>query len=87
MLDINLIFIINGEDVLVPTSLLAPMRAVRIRALQMSHNTGRSPIDWEIRDERGRLLDPNRTVNSYGFVPHERFFLTLGVGIGGALAA
>jgi hypothetical protein len=86
MLEIQLIFIVNGEDVSVTTSLLAPMSAVRAAALLKSHNTGRTLSEWEIRDERGAYLDPKRTVNSYGFEPNTRFFLTLKVGLGGALA-
>jgi hypothetical protein len=87
MLEIDLIFIVNGEDVLVTTSLLAPMDAARNEALLKSHNTGRPLKEWEIRNERGALVDPTRTVNSHGLKPNSRFFLTLPVGLGGALAA
>lgn len=87
MLETQLIFIINGEDVCVTTSLLAPLCAVRDRALAQSHNTGRPPHEWETRDERGAFVDTTKTVNALGLEPNERFFLTLPVGIGGALAA
>lgn len=87
MLKIPLIFIINGEDVLIETSLLAPLGAVRAEVLTKSHNTGRHQAEWEIRDERGAWLDPTRTVNQSGFEPNTRMFLTLKIGSGGALAA
>ena len=87
MLEMQLIFIVNGEDVPVTTSLLAPLSAVCARALQLSHNTGRPLHEWEIRNERGALIDATKTVNALGLEPNTRFFLTLPVGLGGALAA
>lgn len=87
MLETQLIVIINGEDVHVATSLLAPLTAVCTQALIQSCNTGRAPCDWELRNERGAYVDAAMTVNAAGFGNNERLFLTLPVGIGGALAA
>ena len=82
-LQTRLIFIVNGEDVPVAISILAPLAAARQQALCLSHNTGRLFDEWEIRDERGAWLDPKPTINNYGFEPNTRFFLTLPVGGGG----
>jgi hypothetical protein len=84
LLRLPLIFIVNGEDVAVDISVLATLSAARSKALAASYNTGRDPTDWEVRDESGLFIDTARTVNSLGLEKHNRLFLTLGVGWGGA---
>lgn len=87
MLDTQLIFIVNGEDVAVTISVLAPLSAARLQALLVSHNHGRPPSEWEVRDEFGYLIDSTKSVNRLGLMPNTRLFLTLRAGWGGALAA
>ena len=79
----KLVFIINGEDIPVDCTEWLTLKIVREWAVVDSHNTGRPAEEWELRDERGVRLDPNRTVGSYSFRDRDRLFLTLQVGIGG----
>jgi hypothetical protein len=55
----------------------------RAEALQVSHNTGRPPEEWEIRNEQGIMLDPGRSAASYQLGNGAHLFLTLQVGWGG----
>ena len=80
---ITIIFIVNGEDVPVDASVHAPLLAARNKALADSHNTGRPPEEWEVRDERGVLLPPEQKVETFNFPDRVRLFLTLRVGAGG----
>ena len=80
---LTIVFIVNGEDVPVEASVHAPLLAARNKALADSHNTGRPPEEWEIRDERGELLPPDRKVEAFNFADRVRLFLTLRVGAGG----
>ena len=79
-----LIFIVNGEDVEVSTDSEASLEWIRDKALRLSHNTGRPPGDWEVRDLDGQLIeDLSKTVSELGLISGARFFLTLRVGAGG----
>lgn len=81
---IDLVFVVNGEDVdLDKLNVHEPLHAARNKALAESHNTGRSPDEWEIRTEAGVLLDPNSKIESLGLKPGTKLFLSLGVGAGG----
>lgn len=80
---VSITFIVNGEDVLVDANPASPLHALRNKALAMSKNTGRPPDEWEIRDQRGILLSPEQSVESFHFSDGVRLFLTLRVGAGG----
>jgi len=58
---LRIVFIINGENV--PVEGVAagqPLSMGRQKALAGSHNTGRPPEEWEIRDEAGRHMKRSR---------------------------
>jgi len=80
---IILIFIVNGEDVPVEANETSPIDTAKDKALAVSHNTGRPPNEWEIRNERGALLDPNTPVSDLDLINGSHLFLTLQVGFGG----
>lgn len=80
----SLIFVVNGfEIVLDHLNVNEPLHAAMTKALAESKNTGRPPADWQIKDERGNPLDPDRRLESYAFRPGTKLFLSLGVGAGG----
>jgi hypothetical protein len=80
----TLIFVVNGlEVVLDQLNVSNPLHAAREKALAQSKNTARPPADWQIKDENGNTLDPTRRIESYGFPPGTKLFLSLGVGAGG----
>lgn len=80
----TLIFVVNGAEVLLDhLNVKEPLHATRNQALAKSNNTGRPPSDWQIKDERGNTLDPDRRIESYAFPPGTKLYLSLGVGAGG----
>jgi len=79
----QIVFIIHGEDVPIDYVGWMSLGTARLLAVTESHNTGRPPEEWELRDERGVRLDPNRKVGSCGFRDRERLFLSLEIGVGG----
>jgi hypothetical protein len=82
--EITLIFIINGADFPVQTNVNAPLKQAVARALADSHNTGRPPSEWQVRDAAGVLLEVERKIADYNFQDGTRLFLSLGVGAGGS---
>jgi Protein of Unknown function (DUF2604) len=82
---ITLIFIINGENFSVDANVNAPLKEAVARALAESHNTGRPPEEWEVRDSSGVLLEINRSPKDLGLKDNARLFLSVRVGAGGAL--
>jgi hypothetical protein len=80
----TLIFVVNGlEVVLDHLNVSNPLHAARDKALAQSNNTARPAADWQIKDEGGNTLDPSRRIESYGFKPGTKLFLSLAVGAGG----
>lgn len=77
-----LLFIVNGEDVIVRLPEPVSLARTRNEALVKSRNTGRPSEEWEIRRETGRAIDPNLMTDELR--PGERLFLSLRVGFGGA---
>ena len=80
---LEIVFIVNGETVPVPANMHEPLRAAMQKALEESHNTGRPPADWEIRDAQGTFLDRDRKLGDYQFPTGVRLFLNLQVAAGG----
>jgi hypothetical protein len=85
--NITLTFIINGENFSVETNVNAPMLSAVQRALAESHNTGRDPAEWELRDSNGVLLEVHRTPKELGLANNARLFLSLRVGAGGTTSS
>lgn len=80
---ITLIFIINGVDFSLEANINAPLKEAVARALAESHNTGRPPDEWEVRDANGVLLEMGRSLGDLGLKDGARLFLSLRVGAGG----
>lgn len=81
---VTLTFIINGENFSVETNINSPLMSAVQRALAESHNTGRDPSEWEVRNSNGVLLEVHRTPKELGLANNARLFLSLRVGAGGA---
>jgi Protein of Unknown function (DUF2604) len=79
-----LVFIINGEDFRIETSADAFLSEAVEKALVESGNTGRrNPLEWEVRDTAGVLLEMARKIKGLGLANDARLFLSLKVGAGG----
>ncbi len=80
---VTLIFVINGEDVEIKVNVNEPLSAARDQALAKSHNTGRPPNEWEVRDSNGIVLPVEQKIKEFHFENGTKLFLTLKVGAGG----
>ena len=74
---IVLIFTINGEDTEIKANTNQPLSAARNKALAKSDNTGRPFDDWEIRDQDGVLLPPEKKIHEFNFEDGQKLFLSL----------
>lgn len=73
-------FIVNGEDVFVPSFDADTLGAARGDALAISRNTARAPEEWELRDANGVRLDvDDLAALHFG----RRIFCTLAIAAGG----
>ena len=59
--------VVNGAPVIVDVNENAPLRSLVEKALEESHNVGQPPDNWEIRDEKGNLLDLAKKIGTFGF--------------------
>lgn len=81
----QLVVVVNGVETVVEANHNAPLRTVAQHALNASGNQGRPLADWELKDERGQLLDLERAVSTFNFAANAVLYLTLSVGVNGAL--
>lgn len=81
---IQLVVVVNGVEAIVEGNVNAPLRTAAEHALHASGNSGRPLSEWELKDERGLLLDIDRSIGSFGFEPNALLYLTLSVGVNGA---
>jgi len=75
--------VVNGSPTEVTANVNAPIHTVIPEALNETDNKGQPPENWELRDEPGNLLDPQRKIEDFNFAPGTKLFLSLKAGIGG----
>lgn len=80
---ISLIVVVNTEDVAVDANVKAPLQTVAQHALNKSDSKDRPLSDFDLKDGNGNVLDLTRKLESFGFTPRTKLFLTLRVGIQG----
>jgi len=81
--EIELIVVVNGQAVTVEANVNAPVKTIIPHALHESGNSGQPPENWELKDNDGNALDPNRKIEDFQFASGTTLFLSLKVGIGG----
>lgn len=66
----KLIFVVNGEEVPLDVPLSLPLQTAIHHVLAVSKNSARPSEDWELRDERGKLISGAEThpAGEYGFL-------------------
>ena len=80
---IAIVVVVNGEPTTVDANPNAPLHTIIPKALAATGNVGQPPENWELRDGDGNLLDTDRMIESFGWAPGIRLFLSLKAGIGG----
>ncbi|NUR33868.1 MAG: DUF2604 domain-containing protein [Gemmatimonadaceae bacterium] len=81
---VKLTIVVNGTPTEIDQNANSPLRAVIERALAATGNDAGQPVaNWELRDEQGVLLEPDRKIGSFGFAGSATLFLSLKAGVGG----
>jgi hypothetical protein len=81
---VRLTIVVNGTPTEIEQNVNSPLRAVIERALAATGNDAGQPVEnWELRDEQGVLLEPDRKIGSFGFAGAATLFLSLKAGVGG----
>lgn len=75
--------IVNGTPTEVEQNVNSPLKAIIEKALNATGNVGQPAENWDLRDEQGVLLEPDRKISSYGFTGAVTLFLSLKAGVGG----
>lgn len=79
----TLTIVVNGVSALIERNENAPLHSAIERALSETGNVGQPAGNWELRDEKGNLLDTSRKIGSFDFPEEVRLFLSLKAGVGG----
>jgi hypothetical protein len=80
---IEIRMVVNGVPAVIKAREDESLAQVRLKALDETKNLGQPPENWEIKDEAGTVLDPDRTVASYHFCEDVTLFLSLKAGAAG----
>jgi hypothetical protein len=75
--------VVNGQPVLIQAVEQQPLHVVRQKALEETKNLAQPPENWEIKNEAGDVLDPDKKVGEFGFGKEVTLFLSLKAGVAG----
>lgn len=84
---VRITMVVNGQPVTIKATEQEKLSEVRQRALTETENVAQPPENWEIKDEAGAVLDPDKRVGDYHFGKEVTLFLSLKAGAAGADAA
>jgi len=80
---VRITMVVNGQPVVVEADEKEKLAEVRQRALHETQNLAQPPENWEIKDEAGTVLDPEKRVSEYHFGKKVTLFLSLKAGVAG----
>jgi hypothetical protein len=84
---VKITMVVNGQPVTIKATEQERLSDVRQRALTETQNLAQPPENWEIKNEAGAVLDPDKRVGDYHFGKEVTLFLSLKAGAAGADAA
>jgi hypothetical protein len=80
---VRITMVVNGQPVVIEAEEKEKLAEVRRRALHETQNVAQPPENWEIKDEAGTVLDPEKHVGEYHFGKEVTLFLSLKAGAAG----
>lgn len=83
---VKITMVVNGQPVTIEATQQEKLSEVRQRALTETQNLAQPPENWEIKNEAGTVLDPDKRVGHYHFGKEVTLFLSLKAGAAGAAA-
>lgn len=81
---VEITMVVNGQPVEIKATESERLSEVRQKALVETQNLAQPPENWEIKNEAGDVLDPDKTVGSFHFGEKVTLFLSLKAGAAGA---
>jgi predicted ribosome quality control (RQC) complex YloA/Tae2 family protein len=81
---VKITMVVNGQPVTIKATEQEKLSEVRQRALTETQNLAQPPENWEIKNEAGAVLDPDKRVGDYQFGKEVTLFLSLKAGAAGA---
>ncbi|MGY8680466.1 DUF2604 domain-containing protein [Bradyrhizobium sp. UFLA05-153] len=83
---VKITMVVNGQPVTIEATQQEQLSDVRQRALTETQNLAQPPENWEIKNEAGTVLDPDKRVAHYHFGKEVTLFLSLKAGAAGGAA-
>jgi hypothetical protein len=80
---VRITMVVNGQPVVIEADEDEKLAEVRKKALHETQNLAQPPENWEIKNEAGTLLDPEKRVAEYHFGKETTLFLSLKAGVAG----
>ncbi|WP_271610891.1 DUF2604 domain-containing protein [Bradyrhizobium sp. CCBAU 21360] len=80
---VQVTMVVNGQPVVLEAEEKEKLADVRQKALKETQNSAQPPENWEIKDEAGTVLDPEKRVAEYHFGKEVTLFLSLKAGAAG----
>jgi len=80
---ITLTIIVGTVPTTVETNANAALASVIEKALNEAQQIGQPPDQWELKDEPGNVLEPQKKPSDYGLLNGATLYLSLKAGIGG----
>jgi hypothetical protein len=80
---VRITVVVNGQPTVVEAKEDETLAEVRKKALHDTQNVAQPPENWEIKNEVGTLLDPEKRVGEYHFGKETTLFLCLKAGVAG----
>jgi len=81
---VEITMVVNGQPIVIRATENERLVEVRQRALDETQNIAQPPDNWEIKDEAGVVLDPEKQVGEFHFGKKVTLFLSLKAGVAGA---
>ncbi|WP_213290035.1 DUF2604 domain-containing protein [Bradyrhizobium sp. sGM-13] len=80
---VEITMVVNGQPVVIKAVEQQPLHVARQKALEETKNLAQPPENWEIKNEGGELLDPDKKLGEFGFGKEVTLFLGLKAGVAG----
>jgi Protein of Unknown function (DUF2604) len=80
---VEITMVVNGQPIVIKAIEQQPLHVVRQKALEETKNLAQPPENWEIKNEAGDVLDPDKKVGEFGFGKEVTLFLSLKAGVAG----
>ncbi|WP_190242149.1 DUF2604 domain-containing protein [Bradyrhizobium algeriense] len=80
---VEITMVVNGQPVVIKAVEEQPLHVARQKALEETKNLAQPPENWEIKNEAGERLDPDKKLGEFEFGKEVTLFLSLKAGVAG----